>query len=306
MVWLALGIEDAMSGLNVGVTPLMPMVEYGFLGFSLAVLSVTVRDYLRLFRLAESRQRRLLTAKLEADKANRAKSLFLANMSHELRTPMNHIIGFTELVSSGQLGELSPTQQEYLEDSLGSSRHLLSLINDVLDFAKAEAGRISLEKREVDLARIVRESVSIVQIDATPRGIAVVVSIDERLPRVAADERRIKQVLLNLLSNAVKFSEDGATVEVTARSVGSPDSIDRTWMATTVRDGGIGIRAEDLERIFRPFEQVEDARGRSNPGTGLGLALSREIVSAHGGRLWARSDGPGKGAAFTFTLPSGA
>jgi signal transduction histidine kinase len=303
VAWLLLGLEDATSGLHLGIVPLMPVVEYGFLGFSLAILAVTVRDYLKLFRLAESRQRRLLAAKLEAEKANRAKSLFLAKMSHELRTPLNHVIGFTELVSSGQLGEVNPTQQEYLEDSLRSSRHLLSLISDVLDLAKAEAGKISPERSSVDLARIIRESAGIVQTDAAPRRIAVTVSTDERLPAVVADGRRITQVLLNLLSNAIKFSADGGTVEVTSKCVGSLEGSDGRWLVTTVRDGGIGLRAEDLERIFKPFEQVEDARKRGNPGTGLGLPLSREIISAHGGRLWARSDGPGKGATFTFTLP---
>jgi signal transduction histidine kinase len=303
ILWLLLGIEDASSSLHVGYTPPMPMVEYGFLGFSLAILSVTVRDYLGLFRLAESRQRRLLAAKLEAEKANRAKSLFLAKMSHELRTPLNHVIGFTELVSSGQLGEVNPTQQEYLEDSLRSSRHLLSLISDILDLAKAEAGRITLEKSAVDLARIVRESAGIVRTDAAARGIAVTVSLDEPLPAVAADGRRVTQVLVNLLSNAIKFSPDGGTVEVTTKSVAPLESNDGTWLVTTVRDKGIGLLAADLDRIFRPFEQVEDARKRGNPGTGLGLPLSREIVSAHGGRLWASSDGPGKGATFTFTIP---
>ncbi|HET6450817.1 MAG TPA: histidine kinase dimerization/phospho-acceptor domain-containing protein, partial [Spirochaetia bacterium] len=183
LLWLILGLEDVSSGLAIGFHPLVPLVEYGFIGFSLAVFSVTVQDYLRLFRLAEERQRSLVVAKDAAESANKAKTFFLANMSHELRTPLNHIIGFTDLVASHAMGPLNATQQECLDDALTSSRHLLSLINDTLDLSRIEAGKLVLTTGEFDYEALLKEAVGVVQADAGRQRIDVVLSVEKPLPR---------------------------------------------------------------------------------------------------------------------------
>ena len=270
------------------------------------------------------RTKELREAQEAAEAANRAKSEFLANMSHELRTPLNAIIGFTELVVDGQAGSLNKTQREYLHDVLGSSRHLLSLINDVLDLAKVEAGKMDLEIKNVSLRDILEGSLVMVKEKALKHRIRVTMDLNGVPGEVEADERKLKQVFYNLLSNAVKFTPDGGRVEVrgdlvsrqngvwlerNGADIQPPADIDideqrgRDWVFLSVADTGIGIQERDLERIFSPFEQVDGSSSRRYAGTGLGLSLARQIVELHGGKIWAESEGLGKGSRFRFAIP---
>ncbi len=266
----------------------------------------------------------LTRAKEAAEAASRAKSEFLANMSHELRTPLNHIIGFTELVVDKQFGALNEAQEEYLNDALHSSQHLLSLINDILDLSKVEAGKLALEVTDVDLRMLLENSLTMVKEKALKHRIRLSVDMDGVPDTIQADERKLRQIMYNLLSNAVKFTPDGGAVTLSARPlslqgghwvtregqdvllpVGSEEGsmIQGGWMEILVQDTGIGIRREDLERIFDPFERVESLSGGRHPGTGLGLSLTRRLVELHGGRIWAESEGEGKGSKFIFVMP---
>ena len=259
-----------------------------------------------------------LRAALERVRASdRAKSDFLANMSHELRTPLNHIMGFTELVLGKHFGDLTAVQAEYLGDVLASSRHLLSLINDILDLSKVEAGKMELELKDLDPQVLIQSGVSMIKEKALKRGIKVKTELEGVPEVIRADERKLKQILYNLLSNAVKFIPEGGAIEVSADRVTgirypvSGESKAREWKAESgdflrisVRDTGIGIAPENLERIFAPFEQVDSAPSRHYQGTGLGLSLTRKLVELHGGRIWAESEGEGKGSAFHFVLPN--
>jgi signal transduction histidine kinase len=259
-----------------------------------------------------------------AEVASRSKSAFLANMSHELRTPLNAILGFSELLLDGDSGELYPTQKEYLGDVLESSRHLLSLINDILDLSKVEAGKMELEVREVFLRALLEGSLVMVKEKALKHGIELLTELDGVPEVVAGDERKLKQVVFNLLSNAVKFTADGGRVTIRADLVsrangdwvrkdgkklpfpgdeGTQLAGRKNWVWVTVKDTGIGIQEEDLERIFEPFEQVEGSASRQFQGTGLGLSLTRRMVELHGGRIWAESEGLGKGSTFSFLIP---
>ncbi|MCG6534855.1 MAG: PAS domain S-box protein [Syntrophales bacterium LBB04] len=242
-------------------------------------------------------QAEALRAKEAAERANRAKSEFLANMSHELRTPLNHIMGFTELIVDKTFGELSSTQEEYLNDVLTSSRHLLSLINDILDLSKIEAGKVELELREVDLRALVESSVMMVKEKATKHGITLKVEMDRIPGLVSVDERKLKQVMYNLLSNAVKFTPDGGDVAICG------DFLEGKSVKVTVKDTGIGIAAEDLERIFNPFEQGDNTASRRYEGTGLGLTLTKRYVELHGGKVSVESEGLGRGSSFSFVIP---
>jgi signal transduction histidine kinase len=245
----------------------------------------------------EKSNRELVFAKEAADTANRAKSEFLANMSHELRTPLNHIIGFTEMVTDKAIGPLNQTQEEFLNDVLGSSRHLLSLINDILDLSKVEAGKMELEIQEIPLDRLVRDSLNMVREKAIKHRIKLTTQFREIPLTIKADERKIKQILYNLLSNAVKFTPDGGAVELAV------EGKEEQGIHFKVRDTGIGMAEKDLERIFQPFEQGDNSAGRKYQGTGLGLSLTNKIIELHNGRLWAESEGIGQGSAFHFILP---
>ncbi|HLQ05172.1 MAG TPA: GAF domain-containing protein [Verrucomicrobiae bacterium] len=229
----------------------------------------------------------------ELEVANRHKSEFLANMSHELRTPLNAIIGFSEVLLQGIFGDVNEKQREYLDDVLSSGKHLLLLINDILDLSKIEAGRMELEPSTFSLTVALDSGLTIVRERASRHGIALSAVLPKDLPPIEADERKVKQILFNLLSNAVKFTPDGGRVNVRARAENGEVRVD-------VQDTGIGIAPEDQARVFEEFQQV--GRERSREGTGLGLTLSKRFVELHGGRISVEST-PGKGSTFSFTLP---
>ena len=232
------------------------------------------------------------SAQLEA--ASRHKSEFLANMSHELRTPLNAIIGFSEVLTERMFGELNEKQDEYLKDIHASGQHLLSLINDILDLSKIEAGRMELEATDFDLPSTIDNALTLVRERATRRGIILGRTIDEHLGKQRGDERKVKQVLLNLLSNALKFTAEGGRIDVSARLQDGAAEI-------AVADTGVGIAPEDQDAVFEEFRQV-GAADKKVEGTGLGLALSRKFIELHGGRIWVQSQ-VGHGSTFTFTLP---
>jgi signal transduction histidine kinase len=241
-----------------------------------------------LFREIEEKGRLL-------EVANRHKSEFLANMSHELRTPLNAIIGFSEVLLQRMFGELNAKQEEYLQDVLSSGRHLLSLINDILDLSKVEAGRMELELTRFDLPQGLQDTLVLVRERATRHGIDLGLQVDERLGALVADERKIKQVMLNLLSNAVKFTPEGGRIEV--RAVPTDGGVE-----ISVADTGIGIAPEHQELIFEEFRQVGGDYAHKREGTGLGLTLARKLVELHGGRIWVKSQ-PSQGSTFTFSIP---
>jgi signal transduction histidine kinase len=229
----------------------------------------------------------------ELENASRHKSEFLANMSHELRTPLNAVIGFSEVLQDRLFGELNEKQSEYVADIHTSGRHLLALINDILDLSKIEAGRMELQLSTVALSEVLESSVALMRERATRQGISLKLDVQPRAGVIEADERKLKQVLFNLLSNAVKFTSNGGHIEVSARGDGGE-------VVVSVGDDGVGIAAADQARIFEEFQQV--GISQMQEGTGLGLALSRRFVELHGGRLWVESE-PGKGSTFRFTLP---
>jgi signal transduction histidine kinase len=229
----------------------------------------------------------------ELETASRHKSDFLATMSHELRTPLNAIIGFSEVLHEQMFGELNEQQLAYVDDIVAAGRHLLTLINDVLDLAKIEAGRMELESTEVAIPDVLRSAVSMHSEQAKRRGVALGLTTDPEEIAVVADERRVRQVVFNLVSNAIKFTPPDGRVDVSAR-------LDDGAVEIAVADTGPGIPAEDREAIFQEFEQ--SAAGKEAEGTGLGLPLSRKLVELHGGRLWVESE-VGRGSTFRFTLP---
>ena len=215
-------------------------------------------------------------------------------MSHELRTPLNAIIGFSEVLTERMFGELNEKQEEYLKDINASGTHLLSLINDILDLSKIEAGRMELELTDFDLPTALDNALTLVRERAARRGITLEKSVDERLGQIRADERKIRQMALNVLSNAIKFTPEGGRIEV--RAVPVDGSVE-----VSVSDTGVGIAPEDQEAVFEEFRQVGTSAAKQE-GTGLGLALCRKFVELHGGRIWVTSQ-VGVGSTFTFTIP---
>ncbi len=260
----------------------------------------------------------LVSERRRAQAASRAKSDFLANMSHELRTPLNHIIGFTELVLDQNVGELNGVQAEYLTDVLTSGRHLLSLINDILDLAKVESETLALQPKTFDLTQLLSNSLVLIKEKALKHQIRLRFDPPPFVINMLADECKIKQILYNLLANAVKFTPDKGEVELSLclseRSLQSgsemampanfdPPNDTAAWVCLRVRDTGIGLDATDMDRIFRPFEQVDHSSERRYEGVGLGLSLSQQLVTLHGGRIWAESPGKDQGSCFYVTLP---
>jgi signal transduction histidine kinase/HAMP domain-containing protein len=242
----------------------------------------------RLFREIQDKSRQL-------EIANQHKSEFLANMSHELRTPLNAIIGFSEVLLERLFGDLNVKQDDYLKDIHSSGRHLLNLINDILDLSKVEAGHMELDLSTFDLPTAIANAMTLIRERAQNHGIAISLDVAPELGDIVADERKFKQILLNLLSNAVKFTPDGGRIEVKAHSTGDN-------LIVAVHDTGIGIAPEDQEAVFEEFRQVGRNYTSKQEGTGLGLALTRRFVELHGGRIGVEST-PGEGSTFTFTLP---
>ena len=224
-------------------------------------------------------------------------------MSHELRTPLHHMMGFTELLLDRSCGDLNEAQREYLTDVLASGDHLLSLINDILDLSKVEAGKDELALSDVDLRGLLEESLMMFTEKTVRQGIQLSSEIAEIPATIQADRRKLKQILYNLLSNAVKYTPDGGRISLSARKRRGKKTGHPCEVEISVTDSGIGLRAEDLERIFKPFEQVESTRSRRFQGAGLGLPLSRRLVELHGGRIWAKSEGADRGSTFTFVIP---
>jgi signal transduction histidine kinase len=242
----------------------------------------------RLFREIEDKSRQL-------EAASRHKSEFLANMSHELRTPLNAVIGFSEVLLQRMFGALNDKQDEYLKDIYASGQHLLSLINDILDLSKIEAGRMELVPAPFHLPTALENAVTLVRERAARHGIALHLDLDPRLGELVGDERKVKQILLNLLSNAVKFTPEGGRISLKAsRRDGAVE--------VSVTDTGIGIAPEDQATIFEEFRQVGSDETRKQEGTGLGLTLAKKFVELHGGRIWVWSE-LARGSTFTFTLP---
>jgi signal transduction histidine kinase len=216
-------------------------------------------------------------------------------MSHELRTPLNAIIGFSEVMLERLFGDVNAKQEEYLNDILSSGRHLLSLINDILDLSKIEAGRMELELSSFHLPTAISNAVTLIRERAMRHSIALGMDIDQRLDDFEADERKLKQVLLNLLSNAVKFTPDGGRVDVSAK-------LDTDKVEIAIKDTGVGISPEDQASLFEEFKQLGKDSSRKAEGTGLGLALTKRLVELHGGRIVVHSS-IGEGSTFTVMLP---
>jgi PAS domain S-box-containing protein len=237
---------------------------------------------------------RLENLRLEA--ADKAKSEFLANMSHELRTPLNASIGFSELLKQGMAGELSEKQEHFVDNILTSNQFLLTLINDILDLSKIEAGKIELEPEKMSVPVTVNETLSLIKEKAMKHNVLLKTEFDPELEFIDADKQRFKQMLFNLLDNAVKFNkEDGGTVAITTKKDGDMAKI-------SISDTGIGIKEENIGRLFRKFEQLESEIDKKYGGTGLGLSISKQLVELHGGKIWAESK-YGEGSTFTFLLP---
>ncbi|MEW6137438.1 MAG: response regulator [Thermodesulfobacteriota bacterium] len=260
------------------------------------------RDITTRKRESEELERALVTSlklREEAEAANAAKSQFLANMSHELRTPLNAVIGFSEILTDEVFGSLNPQQLRYLNHIANSGHHLLQLINDVLDLAKVEAGKMELNPVWIEIRGLLENALVMIGETTVRKKLATGLHVSEDLEtaKVHVDHLKLKQVMFNLLSNAAKFTPEGGSIDVRARLEGK-------HLVVSVSDTGIGIRPRDQERIFDSFVQVDSSYSRREQGTGLGLTLSRRLVELHGGRIWVESAGEGAGSSFIFAIPT--
>jgi len=305
--------KDERKGFELGA------VDFVRKPFRPALLRARIRNQIELKQYrdhlkdeVEARTAELKQAKEAAESANRAKSAFLATMSHELKTPLNTVIGFTDLVHRQECGPLNPTQQEYLGYVLECGHHLLALISDLLSLSKIEAGKLQLELAKCEVRRIINDSLLFVKELARRRAITVTAAVDAGVPELCRlDDRKVKQILINLLSNAVKFTPDNGSVRLQARLTDrqelhrtQPDRAfkEGVYLHFSISDSGIGIKAEDLQRIFEPFVQADDTTTRKYEGTGLGLSLSKNLAELHGGTIWAESPLE-QGSTFNIVLP---
>lgn len=268
-------------------------------------------------------QKELQEANARLAEVSRAKSDFLANMSHELRTPLNSIIGFSEVLKDELYGKLNEKQREYVDDIMESGRHLLDLINDILDLAKVESGKMELEMSVFPLNKVLHTSMTMMKEKATKHCIAMNLDMEEGADiEIEADERKFKQIMFNLLSNAVKFTPDGGSVSVQARKLSLRGAMQKAeaisrggiprfarngdlagdFVEVSVSDTGIGIKHEDIPKLFKEFTQLESPYTKDYEGAGLGLALTKKLVELHGGTIWVESE-PDKGSRFAFTIP---
>ncbi|MDI6875000.1 ATP-binding protein [Candidatus Solincola sp.] len=238
---------------------------------------------------------RLEEEKRQLEELNRLKNRFMASVTHELKTPLNAVIGFSELLMSGAYGEINDDQRKYLENIYTSGKHLLSLISDILDYTQAQAGHLSLQLEDTETESLLVSTLELMRREADRRGIELSLKMEDPPARVTADSRRLRQIILNLLSNALKFTPSGGSVLLRATSADGE-------LLVEVSDTGIGIKPEDREKLFHEFSQVGEA-AHAVGGTGLGLALSKQLVELHGGRIWMTSEF-GKGTTFSFTIPA--
>jgi signal transduction histidine kinase len=293
-------VEHVFSGIGHKVMLLnarrITQAGSGPLLILLAIEDVT--EKMRLERELAERTRDAKKAQFEAESATMAKSDFLANMSHELRTPLNSIIGFSEVLEDQLLGTLNESQRENVMYILKAGRHLLSLINDILDLSKVESGKMELDVENVPLREVLEASLVMQREKALRHGIKLDLQIEpDHSIMIEADERKLKQILFNLLSNAVKFTPDGGQVRVLSKEINGAQDIE-----ISIRDTGIGIKQEDLPRLFKEFSQLSSPYDKQFEGTGLGLALTKKLVELHGGRIWVESEF-GKGSLFAFAIP---
>jgi signal transduction histidine kinase len=298
--WPDIGVRTALAvpmlreGTPVGAIVALRVLKNPFTPKQIAFITTFADqagiavENVRLFNEIQTKSR-------ELELANRHKSEFLANVSHELRTPLNAIIGFSEVLRERMFGDINAKQAEYLEDIHGSGKHLLALINDILNLSKIEAGRMELDLTRFDLRDVLEGASNLMRERAMRQGISISVDVDPNIGEWVADERKLKQIMLNLLSNAVKFTPDGGSVAIHAREMPGAVHI-------RISDNGIGIAQDQLEVIFEEFRQVGTDHVRKSEGTGLGLALTRRFVELHGGRILVESE-LGKGSSFTVILP---
>ncbi|MFH1227598.1 MAG: ATP-binding protein, partial [Planctomycetota bacterium] len=260
----------------------------------LAIEDITVRREIE--KGMEKARAKLEELSIELKRTSRVKSEFLANMSHELRTPLNSIIGFSEVLYDETFGKLNEKQKEYVNYVLVSGKHLLLLINDVLDMAKVEAGKMELSLSSLSLKNTLEDALILVKGTALKKGITLALQIDENIDKIEADERKLKEILYNLFSNAIKFTLQGGSVKITAQIMG-------TEIEVAVSDTGIGIAPENISRVFEAFTRIENSYSKAIEGTGLGLGLSKKLIELHGGEIWIESAGLNTGTTVKFTLP---
>lgn len=253
------------------------------------------KNQTELEALVKARTAELEEANLRLRQSDRMKSEFLANMSHELRTPLNSILGFTELLKDQAFGPLNEKQLLYLNNIASSGKHLLALINDILDLAKVDAGRVDLHRESLSIVQLLDEIQSNIRSLVDKKQIQLSREIASELTTISVDHARFKQIMFNLLSNAIKFTPAQGRITIIAKPVAG-------FAHISVADTGIGISHDNIDRVFNEFEQVDGSRARKYEGTGLGLALTKRLVELHGGEIWVESE-LDKGTTFTFSIP---